>query len=133
MLLCVVLCVSMLSPFFGTAQSHEVQQLLLNVEKLAQLKKILNNLYTGYEILSKGYTAIKNISEGNFSIHQVFLDKLLEVSPTVRKYKRVADIIVAQKRIVKEYRTAFQNFKKSGSFSETELASMGRTYARLMM
>jgi outer membrane lipoprotein-sorting protein len=37
------------------SQSQEAQQLLLNVEKLAQLKQILKDLYKGYEIVSKGY------------------------------------------------------------------------------
>ena len=59
------------------SQSAEAQQLLLNVEKLAQMKKILQQLYDGYKILHGGYTAIKNISEGNFSIHKVFLDPLI--------------------------------------------------------
>ncbi|MFX9630904.1 hypothetical protein ABTO69_20345, partial [Acinetobacter baumannii] len=60
--------------FKGKAQSDEVQQLLLNVEKLAQFKKILQNMYDGYKLLHKGYTAVKNISEGNFSLHKTFLD-----------------------------------------------------------
>ncbi|MBC7384425.1 MAG: TerB family tellurite resistance protein, partial [Bacteroidia bacterium] len=62
-----------------SAQSEEVQQLLLNVIKLEQLKKILNNMYDGYKVLTKGYNTIKTISEGNFSIHKVFLDGLLQV------------------------------------------------------
>jgi hypothetical protein len=127
----IVLCALMLWPRAGKAQSHEVQQLLLNVEKLAQLKKILDNMYSGYEILRKGYTAIKDISQGNFSIHQVFLDKLLEVSPVVRNYKRVAEIISAQKRIVKEYKAALGWSKRSGNFSEKELHSISATYSRL--
>ena len=33
------------------AQSDEVQQLLLNIEKLAQFKKILKNMKNGYQII----------------------------------------------------------------------------------
>ncbi|HUQ67577.1 MAG TPA: hypothetical protein VM101_15550, partial [Flavitalea sp.] len=51
------------------SQSDEAQQLLLNVEKLTQLKKILNDMYKGYKIVSKGYNTIKDISEGNFDLH----------------------------------------------------------------
>ena len=46
------------------AQSAEAQQLLLNVEKLSQLKSILKNMYKGYEVVSKGYNAIQDISKG---------------------------------------------------------------------
>ena len=62
------------------SQTDEAQQLLLNVEKLAQLKQILKDMYKGYEIVSKGYNTIKNISEGNFDLHKVFLDGLMQVS-----------------------------------------------------
>jgi hypothetical protein len=127
----IILIVLLSGPVFVKAQSHEVQQLLLNVEKLEQLKKILDNMYTGYEILRKGYTAIKDISEGNFSIHRVFLDKLQQVSPAVRNYRRVAEIISAQKRVAKESKAAFEWSKGSGSFSAKELEDMGRTYSRL--
>src|SRR5689334_17359441 len=87
----------------ANGQAQEVQQLLLNVEKLAQLKSILADLKKGYEIVSTGYSTIKNLSEGNFNLHQAFLDGLLQVSPTVRNYRRIADIIRSQISLVKEY------------------------------
>lgn len=115
----------------GYAQSQEAQQLLLNVEKLAQFKQILSNMKKGYEILSKGYSAIKNISEGNFSLHKVFLDGLLEVSPAVKNYKRVAAIINYQVQLVKEYKTAFKRFKQSGWFNAKEIDYLGNVYEQL--
>ena len=45
------------------AQSKEVQQLLLDIEKLAQFKQILTDLKKGYQIVSTGYSTIKNLSE----------------------------------------------------------------------
>src|SRR5690242_1627765 len=74
------------------AQSAEVEQLLLDIDKLTQFKKILQNMYDGYKVLYSGYTNIKDISQGNFSLHKNFLDALLEVSPAVKNYKRIADI-----------------------------------------
>ena len=79
-----------------SAQSHEAQQLLLNWEKLTQFKKILQDMYDGYKIIHKGYTTIRDISSGNFNLHKGFLDALMEVSPVVKKYKRIADIISYQ-------------------------------------
>src|SRR6476469_8862573 len=86
------------------AQTAEIQQLLLDMQKLSALKGILNDMYKGYEIVSNGYDAIKNISEGNFNLHEAFLDGLLVVSPTVQNYKRIADIINDQLMILKEYK-----------------------------
>ncbi len=113
------------------AQSDEVQQLLLNIEKLAQFKKILQNMYDGYKLLNKGYTAVKNISEGNFSIHKTFLDGLMKVSPSVKKYKRIADVISYQLRIAKEYKLAFNRFKEDKQFSIQEIDYLGKVYSNL--
>lgn len=117
--------------YSASAQSHEVQQLLLNMEKLSQFKKILQNMYDGYKVLHKGYTTIKDISEGNFSLHKTFLDALLQVSPGVRKYKRIADIINYQVRLVKEYKAAFNEFKNGNAFTPEEIEYLGKVYANL--
>jgi hypothetical protein len=114
-----------------TAQAQEVQQLLLNVEKLAQLKNILSDLKKGYQIVSSGYGAIKNISEGNFNLHQAFLDRLLEVSPVVRNYKRVADIISTEVRLVAECKKVFRQFRESKNFTAVEMDYMAKVYANL--
>ena len=100
---CIAIVWVILFSFSGqvVAQSTEIQQLLLNVEKLAQLKKILSNMKKGYEIVSTGYNTIKDISKGNFNIHQTFLNGLMQVSPTVKKYKRIAEIITYQTQLVK--------------------------------
>ena len=113
------------------AQSTEIQQLLLNVEKLAQLKKILSNMKKGYEIVSTGYNTIRDISKGNFNLHDAFLNALLQVSPTVRKYKRVADIISCQSQIVKEYRSALNRFKSTNLFNSSEITYMEDVYKNL--
>ncbi len=113
------------------AQSDEAQQLLLNVEKLAQLKQILSDLKKGYQIVSTGYNTIKNISHGNFNLHKAFLDGLMEVSPTVRNYKKVADIINYQILIVKEYKNAFSRFRQDDNFSPEEISYIGKVYYNL--
>jgi len=127
-----IFCFAFSFCFQVTAQSQEAQQLLLNVQKLAQLKQILKDMYKGYEVVSKGYNTIKNISEGNFDLHKVFLDGLMKVSPVVKNYKRVIDIIEKQGQIVKEYKSAFSRFKKTGQFNLTEINYMSGVYTRLL-
>lgn len=113
------------------AQKDEIAQLLLNVEKLAQFKQILSDMKKGYKILNGGYNTIKDLSEGNFSLHKTFLDALMEVSPTVKNYKRVADIINYQVILVKEYKSSFNRFKRDNNFNQQELAYFGRVYENL--
>lgn len=113
------------------AQSEEVQQLLLNIEKLSQFRKILKNMKDGYQIIFKGYTAVKDISQGNFNLHKTFLDGLMQVSPAVKKYKRIADIISYQLRIAKEYKLAFNQFKEEKQFTIEEIDYLGKVYSNL--
>ncbi len=114
-----------------SAQSEEAQQLLLNVEKLAQFKQILSDMKKGYQIISTGYSTIKDLSQGNFNLHKTFLDGLMMVSPTVKKYKRVADIINNQIMIVKEYKKAFGRFKQDGNFTPGEIDYLWKVYSNL--
>ena len=130
---CIVIVLVFLFSFSGqvAAQSTEIQQLLLNVEKLAQLKKILSNMKKGYEIVSNGYNTIKDISKGNFNLHETFLDALMQVSPAVRKYKKIREIIIFQTQLVKEYKSAFRKFAASNLFNADEIKYMDNVYTNL--
>ena len=132
MLMVVMICCFAASNTRLYAQSHEVQQLLLNIEKLAQLKDILSNMKKGYEVVSKGYGTVKDLTEGNFSLHKTFLDGLMEVSPAVRKYRKVSEIIDYQLKLVREYKRALQQYNAAGVFSPKELAYIARVYDNLL-
>lgn len=126
-----VVFVGLLFPSRINAQAQEMQQLILNIEKLAQFRQILKDMKKGYEILNGGYNTVKNLSKGNFDIHKTFLDALMQVSPTVRKYRRIGDIINNQVLLVKEYKTAFKRFQNSGNFNANEIAYLERVYDNL--
>jgi DNA repair ATPase RecN len=128
----IVLCTSVVcSSYKASAQVQELEQLALDIEKLLQFKQILSDLKKGYEILSGGYNTIKNISQGNFNLHKTFLDGLMAVSPAVKKYKKVADIIDFQLQLVKEYKKAFNRFKQNGNFNPDEIDYIGKVYGKL--
>jgi hypothetical protein len=127
-----ILLFVLLSSNICFGQSQEAKQLLLNVEKLAQLKLMLSHMKTGYKILEKGYTSIKNISHGNFNLHRDFLDGLLQVSPAVKKYSKVADIIRVQLKLVKEAKDALAEFRRSRQFTVAEIEYLGNVYANLL-
>jgi hypothetical protein len=114
------------------AQSAEIQQLILNIEKLSQFKKILSDMKKGYELLSGGYKMVKDMSEGNFNLHKTFLDALMQVSPIVKKHKRVGDIINFQMLLMKESKNGLNRFVKSGNFSEKEISYFEKVYGNLL-
>jgi len=118
-------------PIAMRAQSQEAAQLILNVEKLKQLEEILDNMYKGYKILTKGYNTIKDIAEGNFNIHQVFLDGLYAVSPAVRNYKRIPYIIRYQQFLLKEYKRAYNKFRNDPNLTVREIRYLENVYEYL--
>lgn len=113
------------------AQEDEAAQLLLNVAKLSQLKQILVDLEKGYATLEQGYSQIENLAEGNFNLHETFLNSLLQVSPSVKNYHKVAEIIRYQLKLIKDYKVAFQYFKESGQFTQNEISYLSTVYENL--
>lgn len=114
------------------AQAAESEQLILNFTKLQQLEAILDNMYAGYTILSNGYMKIKAISEGNYKLHQLFLDGLMAVNPTVRNYRRIPQIISYQKLLVSEYKRAYNRFRKDPNFNPDEIQYLFNVYKFLI-
>jgi len=114
------------------AQAQELEQLALDIEKLIQMKSILNEMYDGYKILTQGYNAVKNLAEGNFNLHNAFLTSLLTVNPTVKSYVRVADIISDQQKLVAQYKAALAIYTHSGAFSAQELNYFTTVYNNLV-
>ena len=79
-------CCILLSIFPGhpvKAQSADMTQLILDIEKLTQLKGILSDMKTGYTIIDGGYNEVRQIANGNFNLHASFLNGLWLVSPAV--------------------------------------------------
>ncbi|MTH15918.1 TerB family tellurite resistance protein [Flavobacterium sp. LC2016-01] len=126
-----VFCIFLI-PDKSNGQSAEIQQLILNIEKLSQFKKILSDMKKGYELLSGGYKTVKDMTEGNFSLHKTFLDALMQVSPAVKNYKKVGEIVDYQISIVKESRNAMNRFIKSGNFSGQEINYFEKVYGNLL-
>ena len=124
--ICLFLCLG------ARAQTSDLTQLILDIEKLTQLKGILSDMKTGYDIVDGGYNQVKSIESGNFNLHATFLNGLNAVSPAVANYGRIADIVLQQANLVTEYKRYQQQFKQSGSFNATELGYMANVYVTLL-
>jgi hypothetical protein len=136
--LCIIGLIVMMATIFipqaSKAQSIAdlLEQLSLDYQKLAGLKSILSQMYTGYEVLNKGYHGVKDVSQRNFTLHEGFLDGLLVVSPAVRKYPRVQDIINDQSSIISEYHSGYSGFRQDKQFSPDEVGYMLTVYNNLV-
>jgi hypothetical protein len=99
--------------FVGTGQGYSQTWNELFRQKKTQKKYLLQQIaaldvYTGYlkkgyEIASSGLHTIRDLSNGEFSLHNAFITGLKKVSPVVRNNVRVAEIIEMQIAIGKAF------------------------------
>jgi hypothetical protein len=64
-------------------QTQELEQLKLNIAKLAQLRLQLSQAKQGYQMLLSSYQQLREVGKENFTIHQQQLDALWQVNATV--------------------------------------------------
>ncbi|SEW15886.1 hypothetical protein [Chitinophaga arvensicola] len=128
----VLLLCSLLFADRVSAQSFEIQQLILNVEKLNQFREVLDKMYDGYKIISEGYQKVKDVTSGNYKIHDLFLDGLYQISPEIKKYHRVPEIIEGQIRLAKQCRSGLKYFRDAGTFKADDIIYVSRVYSRVI-
>jgi len=68
-------------------------------------------------LLDKGYTTIKNISEGNYTLHQLFLDGLMAVNRLFETTNAYPTLSNYQKLLIKEYSNAYRRFRDDPHFT----------------
>lgn len=105
----------------GYGQSVEIQQLLVNIEKLAQMKASYQTMVNGYKTLSHGYQQVSDLTKGNFLLHKDYLDGLLAVSPSVRQYGRIQAMMQKHARLVDTYQINLLQLQSGGLLKASEL------------
>lgn len=126
----ILLCASLaiLLCYRCAAQAQELQQLQLDLEKLAQFKLILSQMKQGYTTLENGYNSVRDAAKGNFVLHKGWLDGLLQVSPLVKQSPLINKMYVSQRSAVSLFQTSFRQYASSGLFSVSELNDLKTKY-----
>lgn len=121
-----LLCVGVLS-----AQKQEMEQLQLNMEKLVQLRLMLQQAKQGYQLLQNGYTAVRDAARGNYDLHKSYLDGLLQVSGQVRNAPAVKRITANWVQVQKEYRDWLTEMHGIGAGKFMEMALWNQRYQQV--
>lgn len=74
------------------------------LEQLVALKMYAGYLKKGYDIVGSGIGTVRDIKNGEFSLHTTFFSSLKSVNPTIRKNAKVSSIISLQVSIVKAFK-----------------------------
>jgi hypothetical protein len=104
-----------------SGQTQALQQLQLDIEKLAQLKMQLQNMYKGYAILANGYSNIKNQSLANFVLHKDYIEALSTISPAVRNDPAINESLQLFTQIQSGYDAAYKKIRSYGVFNAGEI------------
>lgn len=110
------------------AQSQELEQLKLNIEKLAQLKLMLSQAKQGYQTLQNGYNAVRDASRGNYDLQKNYLDGLLQVSTQVKNAPALKRLLNNHALVPKEYRGWYNQVQSLGLLKPVELTSIQDGY-----
>ncbi|MDP2421455.1 hypothetical protein [Sediminibacterium sp.] len=116
-----VILIALISSVRMCAQVQELQQLKLDLEKLAQFKLILSQMKSGYQVLQNGYNGIRDIGKSNFNLHQDYLEGLLLVSPSVKNNPAVNRVYNTQTQIIIDSKSLLSDLRKSQVFTVSEL------------
>lgn len=107
----------------SNSQEYEATVLVLNWEKMEEIRKTITQVREAYQILETGYNKIKGVADGDFKLHDAFIQGLKEVNPAIKNYFKVADIIKYQKTLISSYKNLYKKVSKTDNFSlkETEI------------
>ena len=119
-------------PVRAQSTSDWIQILLLDYKKLGDLRGILTDMKNGFAEIKQVYESVKGIAASNFSLHQVFLQALLTVSPPVRNYFKVAEALSAEFQLVNDVRVASSYWRSTGQFTDAELGFIDARYAVIL-
>ncbi len=108
------------------AQKKTQKKYLL--EQLAALKVYAGYVKKGYDIAGKGLNTIRDITGGEFSLHNAFISSLKAVSPAIRNNAKVAETIALQLAIVK----AFGGIKGNELLSASNQQYIGEVREKVM-
>jgi len=81
---------------FGEFFNQKKTQKKYLLEQIAALQVYLGYVRKGYHLVDGGLETVRDITNGEFSLHGAFISSLKTVSPSVRKNIKVAEILTYQ-------------------------------------
>ncbi len=102
------------------------------LQQIAALKVYTGYLSKGYTIAKNGLNTIKSIKNGDFHQHSSYFTSLITVSPIIKYYARVADIVAIQISIARQSHNAMKSFKNKHYFTQSEIKYLQAVFSNLL-
>ncbi len=111
--------------------AHAQEDIQTMLKQIAKLEIYIVDLEKGYSVAREGLTAIGEIKNGEFSLHNLFFSSLQKVNPSVARYSKIAEIIADQVSIVSRFKNLFKKINTSGRINDGELSYIKTVYSSL--
>ncbi|WKL50429.1 hypothetical protein Q1W71_11800 [Flavobacterium pectinovorum] len=115
----------------GNLHAQAKQQRML-LEQIAALQVYIGYAQKGYSAVKKGLNTIGDFKRGEFNLHTDYLNSLKAVNPKIKKYARVTEIIGLQIKIMKSYKSLYQQIQQDDLFHGDEVDYIRRVFERLI-
>lgn len=121
----------LLGPFKGNIHAQAKQQRVL-LQQIAALQVYIGYAQKGYSTVKKGLYTIADFKRGEFNLHTDYLNSLKAVNPKVKKYARVTEIIALQIKIIKSYKSLYEQIRQDDLFYGDEVDYIRRVFERVL-
>ena len=101
-------------------------QLKYSLKQIAGLGMYAEFLKEGYQAVNEGLNTVKDITNGEFNLHSLFINSLKTISPIIRKDLRIPEIIALQIEIRNSLKNSHSNSYLSASIQNYISAVKGK-------
>jgi hypothetical protein len=102
-LFCFWLCAFSFQPAkaqtFAEWWSQKKTQKKYLIQQIAALQVYIGFLQSGYNIIHSGLNTVRDITNGEFHLHDLYINSLKQVNPVIRDDKRIDEIVAMQEYI----------------------------------
>lgn len=117
--------------FKGNIHAQAKQQRML-LQQIAALQVYIGYAQKGYSAVKKGLNTIGDLKRGEFNLHTDYLNSLKAVNPKIKKYTRVTEIIALQIKIMKSYKSLYQQIRQDDLFHGDEVDYIKKVFERVL-
>jgi hypothetical protein len=122
-------CVSQTFDEWFKQQKMQKKYLLLQI---ARLQVYLGYVKQGYQIVKGGLRLVGDIQQRDFNLHNDYFRHLKTVTPTIRKYSKVAAIIAVQVQMLQTYQSARSTLQVEAMLTKGNLEECQQTMGTLL-
>jgi hypothetical protein len=127
-----IILVLLLAVFFKGNMHAQAKQQRMLLQQIAALQTYIGYAQKGYSVAKKGLNTINDFKRGEFKLHTDYLTSLKQVNPKIKKYARITEIIALQIKIIKSYKSLYQQIQQDDLFHGDEVDYIKRVFERML-